>query len=117
MKKTIIAFCLLMVNVLCTSVIGMTRLQDHLTLLVYFIPIAIDFIIIILYCKENFKLMRSILLRLLLMLIFLILILCFAIDLSGSFFTSIIAVFVFVTIFNICPILLFFVISFFKKRN
>ena len=117
MKKIIIAIFLLIIDVLCTTIIGTMGLQEKLTMMVYFLPIVIDFIIIIFYCKANLKIVRSILIRLIILFVFLTFILCFAIYVKGNFFTSIIAVCVFIIVFNVFPALLFFVISFLIKND
>ena len=117
MKKVLMAFLLLVLNVSCTCIIGILRLQDYLSMIIYFLPSIVIFIISVLLCKKDYICIRSILLRLLLMLILLIFILCFAIYLSGNFLTSIVAVCIFATTFNIIPLLMFFILSYFLKKN
>lgn len=117
MKRLIVAFSLLIINVLCTVIIGITKVQELLSIMIYFSPIIIDFIIAILYYKKDFKIISSVLLRLVLMFIALVLVFSCIIYFSGDFITSIIALCVFVTVFNIFPALLFYVMSYFLGKT
>ena len=113
MKIIIFPFVLLVIDILLTTMIGITGLQEILSLLIYFFPIVIDIFLAIFYYNLNLKQIRFALLKLLFLLLGLTFILSCVIYFSPSFISSIIVLSIFVMVFHIFPIVLFLIISFF----
>ena len=117
MKTLLLSFILLLINILCITIIGILKLQELLSIIIYFSPIILDIIIIITLYKRNFKKIRIVLLQLFLLIISITTILSYIIYLGPSFISSIIFLCTFVAIFDIIPLIITFIVFCFKKTE
>ena len=121
MKKKcfIVSVVCLFANLFLIWGIGTIGLQEHLTLLIYFLPLAADlFIIFINFRQQTRNVITSLLIQLVLFLLFLI-VSCFGLHFIDTSISSILALCVFMSVFNIFPLIAIIVIMLciFKKQK
>ena len=106
MKTIWISLILFVINFLSVCGIGIFGLQDYLTMLVYLVPILIDIVAVFVIYKSKPKQINISFAILMALFVVFAIVMGFVIYISGSFVSSIIAVYTFIVIFDIVPLLL-----------
>ena len=105
MKTIWVSLTLLVINFVCVCGIATLGLQDHLTMLIYIVPIVLEFVLALLWTRDNYLKCKKVLTgRLLIFSILLVLLLLYLLFTSKDV-TDILAVAVFGIFFNILPYL------------
>lgn len=105
MKTIWISIILLAVNFLSVGGIATLGLQDHLTMLIYIVPILLEFVLALLWTRKNYLKCKKVLIGRLLIFVVLLVFVVFYFMLAGRDVTDILAVGIFGILFNILPYL------------
>lgn len=105
MKTIWISLILFVINFLSLCGIATLSLQDYLTMLVYIVPILLEFVLALLWTRKNYLKCKKILIGRLLIFCVLLLLIIFYLLLTSEDVTDILAVSAFAIFFNILPYL------------
>lgn len=105
MKTIWVSLILLVINFFSVCGIVALGLQDHLTMLIYIVPILLEFFLALLWTRKNYLKCKMVLIGRLLIFGILLVLVVFYFLLTSKDVTDILAVGVFGILFNILPYL------------
>lgn len=105
MKTIWVSLILLVINFFSVCGIATLGLQDHLTMLIYIVPIFLEFVLALLWTRKNYLKCKKVLIGRLLIFSVLLVLVAFYFLFTSKDVTDILAVGVFGIFFNILPYL------------